>query len=77
MTSRIASDVNKSSSKISIKSESESTKKATQYMQWLVDEERKLLLKIEREIDSGATVHKNQLKIWRSEMRIPGMYVNI
>ena len=77
LTSRIASDVHKSSSRISIKSDSESTKKATQYMQWLVDEERKLLLRIEKAIDSGENVHKNQLKIWRSEMRIPGMFVNI
>lgn len=46
-------------------------------MQWLVDEERQLLLRIEKAIDSGENVHKNQLKIWRSEMRIPGMFVNI
>ena len=61
LTSRIASDVHKSSSRISIKSESENTKKATQYMQWLVDEELKLLLKIQKAIDNGENVHKNQL----------------
>ena len=57
LTSRIASDVHKSSSKISIKSESENTKKATQYMQWLVDEERQLILKIEKAIENGENVH--------------------
>jgi len=46
-------------------------------MQWLIDEERLLLQKIESSVADGESVHPNQLKIWRSEMRIPAMFLNI
>lgn len=38
---------------------SEDSKRITLYMQWLVDEERKLLQKIEEEIAKGEAVHPN------------------
>lgn len=46
-------------------------------MQWLIDEERQFLLKLERSAAIGENIHPNQLKIWRSEMRIPAMFFNI
>ena len=46
-------------------------------MQWLIDEERQLLAKFDRAVAEGETVHPNQLKIWRAEMRIPAMFVDL
>ena len=46
-------------------------------MTWLVNEERKILLKVECAVEKNEVIHPNQVKIWRSEMRVPAMYQSI
>ena len=47
------------------------------YKAWLLEEERNILLRMEKAVERGETLHPNQIKVWRSEMRVPAMFLNI
>jgi len=44
------------------------------FIKWLVEEERVVLERMARASQLGESVHPDQLKIWRSEIRVPAMY---
>ena len=47
------------------------------YKKWLIEEERVILIRMEQAIENGERLHVNQVKIWRSEMRVPAMFLDL
>ena len=49
----------------------------TKYMNWLVEQEYEVLLKGERLVESGQELTPDKLKFWRSQIRVPGYFVDV
>ena len=44
------------------------------YKKWLVNEERNILIKIDKVVDQNEVINQNQVQMWRDELKIPAMF---
>ena len=55
----------------------EHAQKVKDFIKWLVDAERNVLVKAERAAEENDSVDPNQIKIWREEIIIPGRFKDV
>ena len=54
-----------------------SESRKNQFIKWLIDEERNILTKLEKQVEQNEVVDQNQVQMWRDEMRIPAMFKKV